>query len=379
VVPVPVPATLTVDVTKVERSPVGVSGMGRDVATGVVASVSLDVEFGARLDDVIVYTLDEGDDWDARGTSEDDRGTIVSPGGEPGDDNSVLLALVDTEDPEGVSSEAARDEESAAGGLAGAEIVEFPRVKLVAVGPEVSDEEDGEVSVMKRGAAPYTTKAGVLVELLVAVGMDAGADCSDVEPDRVSTLAGDDGIPRDVATGVVSRLIDDELLELGAAEIGGTYVVDEAAALGATSVLSVIRDELIELGAADDTRTTDIEDDAAMLVATGVLSVLTEVVPDDPVEYVIDVGTSDDSELDLISVLDGADSLEVLESSDVCTGEDRATDDCGEDSVLWLSVTMGTLEGSELFSETVLAAAVLLPKVAEEAAADCAVVDTAGI
>lgn len=51
VVPVPVPTTLTVDVAKVEGTPVGVSGSGRDVATGVVASVSLDVELGARLDD----------------------------------------------------------------------------------------------------------------------------------------------------------------------------------------------------------------------------------------------------------------------------------------------------------------------------------------
>jgi hypothetical protein len=48
---VPVPTTLTVDVAKVEGTPVGVSGSGRDVATGVVASVSLDVELGARLDD----------------------------------------------------------------------------------------------------------------------------------------------------------------------------------------------------------------------------------------------------------------------------------------------------------------------------------------
>jgi hypothetical protein len=153
-VPVPVPATLTVDVTKVERTPVGVSGMGRDVATGVVVAVSLDVEFGARLDDVIVYTVDEGAFGDAMGTSEGVSGTTVNVGGEPGDDDSVLLAEGSTEDPEIVSSELAGDVDNAEGGLVGTETVEFPRLKLVAVGPETSDEEDGEVQVTGMGAAP---------------------------------------------------------------------------------------------------------------------------------------------------------------------------------------------------------------------------------
>ena len=47
--------------------------------------------------------------------------------------------------------------------------------------------------------------------------------------------------------------------------------------------------------------------------------------------------------------------------------------------MLWLSVTMETLEGNELLSKTVLAAAVLLLKVAVDAAADGAAVGTAGM
>jgi len=154
VAPVPVPATPTVDVTKVERMPVGVSGMGRDVATGVVVPVSLDVEFGARLDDVIVYTVDEGGVGDAMGTSEGDRGTAVNVGGELGDDDSVLLAEEGTEGPEIVSSEITGDEDNAEGGLVGTETVKFPKLKLVAVGPEISDEEGWEVQVTDMGAAP---------------------------------------------------------------------------------------------------------------------------------------------------------------------------------------------------------------------------------
>ena len=134
--------------------PVGVSGVGTDVATGVVVSVSLDVEFGARLDDVTVYTVDEGGVGDAMGTSEGDSGTTVNVGGELGDDDSVLLAEEGTEDPEIVSSEITGDEDNAEGGLVGTETVEFPRLRLVAVGPETSDEEDGEVQVTEMGAAP---------------------------------------------------------------------------------------------------------------------------------------------------------------------------------------------------------------------------------
>ena len=59
--------------------------------------------------------------------------------------------------------------------------------------------------------------------MVAGAGLNVGADCSEVDSDRVRTLAGDDGMPSEVATGVVSRLTDDgELLALGAAEIGGT-------------------------------------------------------------------------------------------------------------------------------------------------------------
>jgi hypothetical protein len=172
--------------------------------------------------------------------------------------------------------------------------------------------------------------------LLAGVGLDVATDCSEVDSDRVRTLAGDEGSPIDVATGVVWRLMDDELLELGAAEMGGTYVADEAAALGATGVLSVTGDELLELGAADDTGATDVEDDAATLVAAGALSVSTgdtmvigdtisELGADDETDtsYVDD----DDAALVATGVLDGADSLEVLEGSEVSTGEVRTTED----------------------------------------------------
>lgn len=151
---------------------------------------------------------------------------------------------------------------------------------------------------------------------------------------------------------------------------------EDAAALVATRVLSVsmgdamtvIEGTLNELGAADETGTSYVDDDGvAALVATGVLSELTEGVPEDP------------AELDSTSgVLDGADSLEVLEGGDVFTGEVRTTEDCGDDGVLWLSVTIDAVDGDELFSETVLAAAVLLPNVAVDGAADGAAVDTAG-
>jgi hypothetical protein len=227
-----------------------VSGIGKLVATGVVASVSLDtVEFGATLvDDVIVYTGDEVAVGDARITSEDDETkTSVNDGKELGDEDSELEGEEGREDSDEVSSELAGDEDCSDGdtGLVGREVDELSTLKPVSVALEVSDEEEGAVQVTAVGAVPYATKAGMLEELLTDVELEGVVtNASEVDSDRVSELAGDEGIGTVVATGVVSVKMDDELLELAAAgdTITGTYVEDDAAALVATGVLSVSTD-----------------------------------------------------------------------------------------------------------------------------------------
>jgi hypothetical protein len=151
-VPVPVPTIPTAEVTKVERTPVGVSGKGKDVATGVVASLLLVVEFTAMLADATVYTVDGGADEDASTTAEDETSTPVN-GRMELEGNDQTLDGEEGTDSEMASSELAGEEDCAGGaaGLAVAEADKLSRLKPGAVGLALSDEEEGEDQVAGMG------------------------------------------------------------------------------------------------------------------------------------------------------------------------------------------------------------------------------------
>jgi hypothetical protein len=227
-----------------------------------------------------------------------------------------------------------------------------------------------------------------------------GTDPWGVDSDSVIEMAGEEGNGIEVATGVVSMLID-ELLE-GTAGDGTrtTYVDDEAVvlpatwvpvstggdadatALGEAGVITTMAmpGEMLELAAADETGTSEVDDEAA-LVATRVPSVSTDVVPPDPRTYVDEVGIAGDPKLDSAADLVGsADSPDELEGDEVPdnTGEARLTLDGDEDSVPWIIVKMDMLEGKDVLRETVLAAAELLLKAAVNAAADGVSADVSG-
>lgn len=132
------------DVAKVERTPVGVSGKGTDVATGVVASVLLDVEFTATLKA----------DGDARTIAEDEARAPVNDGRELGGDDPTLDGEEGAADSERVTPKFAGEEYCAgvAAGLVGTEADGLSRIKLAAAGLGTSDEDDSEVQVTGTGA-----------------------------------------------------------------------------------------------------------------------------------------------------------------------------------------------------------------------------------